>query len=56
MKRIFAVVIVAVMVLTLVGCSSKTTDIEGTITGYISRTKGGSTPKYIWPWMRGMPI
>ena len=31
------------MVLTLVGCSSKTTDIEGTITGYVPYKRGLNT-------------
>lgn len=35
MKRIIALMLAVVMVVTLAACSSKTTDIEGTVTGYV---------------------
>ena len=35
MKRMLALLLVAIMILMLAGCSKKATDIDGTITGYV---------------------
>lgn len=35
MKRMLALLLVAIMILMLAGCSNKATDIDGTITGYV---------------------
>jgi len=35
LKRALALLLVAIMILTLAGCSNQPTDIDGTITGYL---------------------
>ena len=35
MKKIISLMLAVVMIVTLTACSSKTKDIEGTITGYV---------------------